>query len=244
MTKIDSKFLASKEFEKLLTQYPKIVKSPLRKGQYVTTKHTKTSIVGHHTAGSSASGALSWWDQTPERVGVAFVIDRVGTIFEAFDPSYFAYHLGLKGILSQMEKYSIGVELVSVGGLYKDGNGKACLFKPLYPKATGEKVIPDDEIMVLKKEYRGFTAFQIYTDEQIIAFCQLVAYLTSLFPSIKLPKILSDTFYEYDGTVAANLKPGLFSHSTVRKDKSDMAPQPNLIAALKRTCELLTTPTK
>ena len=244
-SKLTKEFLDSKEFENLINQAPKIVKKYLTKGQYLTDVFPKKHIVIHHTSGSSMAGAWNWWNQTPERVGTPFIIDRDGIIYETFDPKMWAAHMGLKGSLYNLEKSSIGIELVAMGGLRKLAGKIGYFFLPLFPSLTSAKLVPESEVLNLSKSpYRGFEAFQRYTDEQIIGLCQLIGMLKSLFPMIKLenfdPKILN----EFNPEAVIKEGKGLISHSTVRQDKSDTAPQPELLMALDKTCKLLTTKKK
>jgi N-acetyl-anhydromuramyl-L-alanine amidase AmpD len=237
-TKLSREYINSPEFATEVTKFPKIIKKPLTKGQYVTEVVPKTSIFLHHTSGSSAQGAWAWWNQTPARVGTAYIIDRDGSIWECFEPKYFASHLGLRGP-NRIEKTSIGIELVSVGGLYKGPDGKANMFYPLHPKTLSGKVIPPNEIFDAPGFHRSFDTFQKYTDAQVIALSQLIGYLKGMFTSIEIPAEFTAKSLEFDSSVQAKAKGGIFSHTTVRADKSDIAPQPELIMAIDRVCKLL-----
>src|SRR3972149_4662478 len=92
--------------------------------QYYPKANQKTMIFWHHTAGTTAQGAIDWWNQTPVAVGTAYLIDRDGTIFEVFDPKLWAYHLGVKNDDDYIEKNSIGIEIVAAGQLYLEKDGK------------------------------------------------------------------------------------------------------------------------
>ena len=93
----------------------------LKDNQYFKEKQFKNQIVIHHTAGSGkAANVIHGWDFNAERVGTAFVIDASGEVAKAFEPEYWAYHLGLKSISnSQLNKNSIGIEICNWGQLIK-----------------------------------------------------------------------------------------------------------------------------
>lgn len=166
---------------------------------------------------------MSWWDQTKERVGTPYVIDRDGTIYECFDPKYWAYHLGIEGDDNKLEKETINIELVSAGWL-TDG-----YFYPLYPSKVAGKKIPEEEIYEVK--FRGYKQWHKYTDAQIENLCKLIAKLKRDFPTIELPKKVVN-FNEFDPTIYQEGKGGLHTHGNVREDKTDLFPQKNLIKAL------------
>jgi len=206
-----------------------IIKKYLTNGQYLTAEYVKDTIFLHHTAGLNAEGAWQWWNQTPERVGTPFIIDRDGTVIECFDPKVWAFHLGITGDDNYHEKHSISIELVAGGQLYKEGD--QFRFYPLYPNNHYFTVIPKEEVFSLKQPWRGYNLYHTYTQAQLDTLKELIPYLIELFPTLVLPSLLG-TFYEYDPGVVANHKPGLWSHSTVRENKNDIFPYPPLLETL------------
>lgn len=195
----------------------------IKSGQYYPTHHEKKQIFLHHTAGGSARSCLNWWNDTPEHIGVAFVIDRDGKIYQAFDPEKWAFHLGIVGDSNILEKTSIGIELVSYGGLYKAADGN-WYFRLTPKQVSHQKLVPDSEVIVLDKPFRGFSAFQKYTPEQIISLKELLAHLVKTFNiKIQEPAELLD-FWDFKQHVITKSLPGIWTHSNVRKDKSDLYP--------------------
>ena len=97
----------------------------LKDTQYFKEKTLKTQIVIHHTAGGgNAENVIHGWDFNPERVATAFVIDSKGEVFKAFEPEFWAYHLGLKTSQNlSLNKGSIGIELCNWGQLIKKFRG-------------------------------------------------------------------------------------------------------------------------
>lgn len=209
-----------------------IVKRYLNNLQYYPQVKNKIMIFWHHTAGTSADGAISWWNQTPEKVGTAYVIDRDGKIIETFEPNRWAYHLGVKGDDDVADKDSIGIELVAVGQLYKEG--AEFVFYPLFPSKVGRKVIPTNEVAILDTPWKGFKYYQKYTDKQIESLIWLTKKLQKDF---NIPtQVDFKNFFEYNKDVitAGIHTPGIWSHTTVRQDKNDVVPYPEF---LKRVCD-------
>lgn len=232
-TKITKEFINSGEFSKLITKVPKIIKKHLSNGQYFPTPSEKSNIFLHHTAGMTAAGAWGWWEQTPDQIGVPYIIDRNGDIFECFDPKSWAYHLGVKGQAHDDEKFSIGIEIVAAGHLYGEHKN---MFMPLYPNTTSAKEIPADDICVLEKPFVGNINYHAYSDEQIISLCQLLGQIKVEYPQIPFPKEFTTAMLEYDPknieAMTKGVLKGIYGHHSVRADKDDLFPQPNLIMAL------------
>lgn len=206
---------------------PIIIDHFINNGQYVTDLLEKKSIFLHHTSGGSFKSAYSWWNATPDRVGTAFVIERDGTIYRTFDEKYWAYHLGIKGDDDWNEKHSIGIEIVSMGGLTYSHEAKSWVD---YKKRT----IPSDQVTPFSKGYRSSFGFHSYTQKQIESIIRLIWYLKTKYPSISTSNLKQyPNFWEYNTGVIYNKIPGIWSHTTVRKDKQDIFPQSNLINQLR-----------
>jgi len=213
----------------------KLVKKHLQNGQYLTQEFEKLSQFLHHTAGMTADGALSWWDQTPDRVGTPFVIDRDGTDFEAFDPKMWAYHLGVVGDDNWHEKHSINIEIACAGQLYLEDD--KFMFYPLFPNKVAGKVIPKEDVYTFDEPYKGFKYYHKYTDAQIVAVKERLVQNLKEFPLLTFPNDPEDIF-DYDESVVEEHKVGIWAHSKVRKDKNDVYPYPPLIAMLKEVKDI------
>lgn len=210
---------------------PKIVQAgPLNGDQYYQTINTKNNIFLHHTAGSSAKDAIDWWNQTPDHVGTPFIIDRDGTIYQCFDEKKWAYSLGVQGA-TETEKHGIPIELVSYGFLFKEGDDYFAY--PNYPLHNGKIKVKTDDVFTFDQEFKGYKYWQKYTDKQVESVIALIRWLVQEY---KIP-IQDDLmgFYNYNVKVATQNIPGIWSHTTVRKDKWDIFPQPNLIDAIYKT---------
>ena len=111
-----------------LTKEIPIVNKFLNEGQWLKEKSKKTQIVLHHSVSSSVDSLFNRWNQDKSRIGTAYSIDKDGTIYNHFPDDEWAYHLyisspgnkvtrGLKRFSVNRDKESIGIELVSAGGL-------------------------------------------------------------------------------------------------------------------------------
>ena len=86
----------------------------LSDAQYLQESSPKDLIVLHHTAGASARSTFDWWQTgQPQRIATAYVVERDGTIFEVFDPRFWAFHLGLAGTGGHVGRRSIGIQMDS-----------------------------------------------------------------------------------------------------------------------------------
>lgn len=193
----------------------------LKDNQYFKTKHTKTQIVLHHTAGGpNGDNVLHGWNFNPERIGTAYIIDGDGKVIKAFEPEFWAYHLGLKTASNEaLNKSSIGIEVCNWGQLIKKPDGKFYNYI--------NKEVPPSEVVQIKK-FRGFEFYHKYNDAQIESLRKLILELSA--------KFAINT--EYNGDMwdisqnALNGKNGIYTHVSYRADKNDMSPQFNLIQML------------
>jgi hypothetical protein len=119
-----------------------------------------------------------------------------------------------------LDKLSIGIELIAWGQLTKKGEK--------YYSYTG-KEIQGDEVTTLAKPHRGFKHYHSYTQAQIDA----VVHLLKLWKD----KYGIDISYNEDiwdvTKRALSGENGVYTHCSVRKDKVDTFPQPELIEVLK-----------
>lgn len=217
----------------------KIKQVPLSESQYVKEETKKTQIVLHHTAGNSSGVAtIKMWDADDRgRIATCVVISGKGLssgtydgeICQAFSSRFWGYHLGIKpdvfrsvGVPYQrLDKLAIGIEICNWGPLTKKGD-------KFYNYVNRE--VPADQVCELEKPYKGHKFYHAYTDAQIESVRQLLLYWNKIY-GIPLDYNLTDMW-----NVSVNaLKgvPGVYTHNSYRKDKSDISPQPKMIAMLK-----------
>lgn len=187
------------------------------------TSTSKDLIVLHHTSGGSAKSTFDWWRSTPERIGTAYIVERDGTIFEVFDPRSWAYHLGVKGSGTALERRSIGIEIASEGGLTR-GPGDLYAFGVI-----AERTRFRGEVVTLPEPWRGFQDFAAYTPAALQAVFLLVGDLCREFG---VPRLFPS------GERAPLFYRGVAAHSHFRADKTDVHagfPWADLAAACRLT---------
>jgi N-acetyl-anhydromuramyl-L-alanine amidase AmpD len=202
----------------------KIVQVRLTENQYYQEAFPKKQIVLHHTVSNgNAKNVMSWWASTPAKVGTAFIIDREGVIHQCFSSKHWAHHLGTKAKNNkQLNMQSIGIELCSWGALKRSPLKSGV--KATFTSSTGT-VISNDEVTELENPFRGSRYFQKYTDKQLKSLQILLIYLCETY---NIPKKYNPEMWEYSRS-AMNGSPGIFSHTSFRKDKSDCFPQKEII---------------
>jgi len=203
--------------------------SNLKPDNYRKSDRKKTQIYLHHTAGPSSKSALDWWNMDGKAVSTMFILERDGTIIKNFDFDSWSHHLNIgtrankinpiyKKNSKIIEEISVGIELVSWGGL-TEKNGKFYTW-------NNSIVKPED---VTKLNYRGYKAFHKYPDAQIEGLKTLLVYLLDEL-NLDIKEDYSDIFDINER--ALNLEPGLYSHSSVRADKSDIFFQDSMLKML------------
>lgn len=213
--------------------------------RYYRVQTDKKQIVLHHTvSGRGVNGDINWWKNNPSRIATSVVINWDGKIHQCFSSNYWAHHLGItneiftkKGIYTinnlTLNKQSIGIEIDAWGGLVKQ-NGK---WYPAYWDNNKKRnvaylqagEIPLDRVYEIPEGYKGFKAFEKYTDEQIESVRQLIIYWHDKF---NIPLDYNDDMWDVS-VRALRGESGIWSHTSYRSDKSDCYPDERLIRMLK-----------
>jgi N-acetyl-anhydromuramyl-L-alanine amidase AmpD len=209
----------------------KIVQVRLKETQYYQEEFPKKQIVLHHTVSNgNAKSVMNWWASTPAKIGVAFIIDRDGIIHQCFSSKHWAHHLGTKAKNNkQLNQQSIGIELCSWGGLTIKEN-PMLKGNPKFFSSTGTEV-PKEEVVKLDLPFRGYLYFQKYTSSQLNSLQILVNYLCETYG---IPKSYNSDMWDYS-RMAMNGNPGIYTHVSFRKDKSDCFPQREVIDTISDT---------
>ena len=181
----------------------------------------KDLIVLHFTAGQSAQSAFNSWMNNPERVATAYIADPDGTVYELFDPSYWAFHLGVKGAAGVHDKRSIGIEIVNVGPLKQSASDSNRLdWWPDNWKTPWCRL--DEAGRYVRAPFRGIDYFASFPGAQVTAVARLTAYLCERFG---VPKTIPPRTRrkECDTSYYAPRK-GVVAHQNFRADKWDVGP--------------------
>ena len=196
----------------------------------------------HHTAGwSNPYNTINNWNGDKRgRVATQYCIggsdirgreSKDGVVVECFPNNYLGWHLGKVGKFA-ISKFSGGVELNNFGYL-KEKSGK------LYNYIGRE--VTDEYVCDLGYEFRGYRYWHAYTDKQIESLRLLLIHLKRTYPKMDLengiPKLLKEGMhpkdaFEFNEDAYYAKQFGLWSHTSVRKDKFDCFPQQELVDML------------
>lgn len=201
--------------------------------KYFHDEYNKTQITLHHTiSGPGVDGDIETWIKGKHNVGTSIIVDRLGIPWQIFPSKYWAYHLGSGN--HSLDKHSIGIEIDNWGGLVLgDGenkmfNGKWVTTIPGKYYAYYGNVVNVMGIQEYLEGYRGYNYFEKYTTEQIKTVGELLLFWKNKYniPLYKNPGMFNISQDALGG------KPGVWSHTSYRTDKSDIHPQPEIIEML------------
>jgi hypothetical protein len=196
----------------------------------------------HHTAGGEnpVTTVDMWNNDTRGKIGTEFVIGGTsingkstkwdGLIVKCMPDGGYGAHLGDNGSQS-MHVNSVGIEVCNFGPLTKIGN--------VFKTYTGSIVHPD-QVCDLGFKFRGFQYYHKYTDAQIEALRELILFIEER-DGINIKKGLVEWLttktpaeaFDFSKDAWSGKVKGMLTHTNTRRDKSDMSPQPELIAMLK-----------
>ena len=237
---------ASEETEYTTKDGLNITRQYLDKDEYVR-DYGKIEPLGffiHHTAGwDNPFNTISSWNRDKRgRVATQYVIGGTnvkgkeakydGVVVECFPNNYLGWHLGKVGNF-KISKMSGGVELNNFGYLTKKGD-------KYYTYVNTE--VKEEFVCDLGYEFRGKRYWHAYSDKQIESLRLLLLHLKDIYPKMDLvngiPKMLKDGVnpkeaFEFNEDAYYAKQFGLWSHTSVRKDKFDCFPQPELVEMLK-----------
>lgn len=225
-----------------------IVKKHLNPEEYSSEITEKTILVYHHTAGGHRPDwTIDGWERDKSSnggvlpVATAYVIGGLstrenngtfdtrfdGAIYEAFPDTNWAYHLGISS--SKATKGSIGIEICNYGPLHLSKEGRFLNY------VNGE--VPKHMVEELPEPFKGYKFYHKYTQRQLDSLKWLTEDIIKRHPKIDLKKGMNELF-STGGAFKVNQQAltgaaGLWGHTNYRIDKSDVYPQPQLIALIK-----------
>ena len=197
----------------------------------------------HHTAGwDNPFNTVSNWNRDKRgRVATQYCIGGTnvkgkeakydGVVVECFPNNYLGWHLGKVGNF-QISKMSGGVELNNFGYLKKKGD-------KYYTYVNTE--VKSEYVCDLGYKFRGHQYWHAYSDKQIESLRLLILHLKDIYPKMDLengiPKMLKEGVhpkeaFEFNEDAYNAKQFGLWSHTSVRKDKFDCFPQEELVNML------------
>lgn len=208
----------------------------LPKGEYKEGPTNKEYLFLHHTAGwhNPYKCVDQWGRDSRGSIATEFVLggpsvrgndDRYdGKMLQCIPEGGYGWHLGKNGS-QHMHTHSVGLEICNFGYIE---NGKTY---------AGTSVVPE-QIVKLDKPFRSHQEWHRYSDEQIEATRKLILFIAErdgidvregLISEIKKKGV--DAFEFNEGAYYGKVK-GMWGHTNVRKDKTDIFPQQELIDML------------
>jgi peptidoglycan hydrolase-like protein with peptidoglycan-binding domain len=201
--------------------------------QYIKQTFDKDKIFIHYTvSGPDAKKVIKYWDGNSPRVATAFVMSgrgiEDGKIYEAYNPDYWSYHLGVKGSKGKLDKNSIGIEVCAWGRLDKKGD-------KFYNHYGSE--VSTEEVCTLDEAWRGSKYYHKPSDKQMASLEKLLLWIIGEY---KIPVQNIDfnrDWAEYNDTLVRDKTPGIWTHTNVRTDKQDMYPDQRMFDVLNKVKE-------
>lgn len=211
-----------------------------KKTTSIDADYKRKYIVLHHSVSGGSPFAIKRYFER-KSFGTAFALGANGDFVQCFDDyNYWNWHLNMNAtgrvVHPRYENYlaktSVGVEICNYGALTKDSEG----FKTTYGNLVDiDKIIDYKEIYGSNYLFRGKQYYERYTDEQIKSleiWIKDMIEINNLDLSNDLRPI-DETWFEFY-LEACKGEYALFTHTNVRRDKSDLHPQPEIIEMLKR----------
>ena len=93
---------------------------------------------------------------------------------------------------------------------------------------SGKVPVPENEVVEYSGLYKGHQYYHKYTDAQLESVRKLLLYFSDLFD---IPKRYQEGMFDILPAALRGEK-GIFTHTSVRPDKSDCHPQTELIEML------------
>lgn len=196
--------------------------------QYLKQTTSKDKIFIHHTiSGPDAKRVIKHWDKDVEKVSTAFVISgrgfEDGKIYEAFNPDYWSYHLGVKGSSGRLDRSSVGIQICSWGRLNKNG-------EKFFNVYGGE--VSSDEVYAVEIPWRENLYYHSYSYEQLKSLENLLLWIINEYKIPVQDIEFNKDWSEYNAKLVASGTPGIWTHANVRKDTSDTYPDIKLFNML------------
>jgi len=221
-------------------------------GEYFAGPTNKEYAFLHHTAGGANPYQVvdMWAKDTRGKIATEFVLGgpacngkdykHDGVLVQCIPTGGYAWHLGDNGS-QHMHSHSVGIEVCNYGYVTKGGytsGGKWVAKDPGSYYNYGGGLVVNDHVVTLPKAFRGHTTWHRYSEKQLAVLKDWILYIANR-DNIDVRKGLIEEVhkkgaagFEWNENAYYGRVKGLWTHTSVRKDKVDMFPQPELIDML------------
>lgn len=121
-------------------------------------------LIIHYTAGMTANGAISWFNNPAAKASAHLVMDQKGALTQMIEFNRVAWHAGNSSWhdFSGLNHHSIGIEIVNAGKLQKNAKGKWVNW--------ANNAIDEDEVLIAThKNEKNPSGWHMFTEAQIEA---------------------------------------------------------------------------
>ncbi len=224
----------------------KIQEYPLPDDQYIKVEYEKTQVVLHHSAGwDNSRNMIDGWKADKRRVATSYGLTDDGTLMEAFNPKYWASHIGyfINGDPSNAkahalvpgsntQNYNLGVETRTVGieicnwGNLTLRDGKYHTWVSTIQRPV---TVDASKVVTYEKPFRGCRHFERITDHEIETLWKWIRHICKVFD---IPAKFDLTNFDLNVNAIKGV-PGVYTHCNFHAQKVDLPPQKELIEMLK-----------
>ena len=208
----------------------------LPRDEYLEGPTSKEYLFLHHTAGwnNPYRTVDIWANDNRGRIATEFVLggrsvkgddDRYdGELVQCIPEGGYGWHLGSNGS-AFMHSHSVAIEICNFGYAV---NGRTYVDVPIMP----------DQVITLAQSFRGYRQWHAYSDKQLEVLRSFILWIAErdsinirdgLVSEIKQNGVQA---FEFNSDAYYGYKKGMWTHTNILKDKSDLSPQPNLIDML------------
>jgi hypothetical protein len=233
-----------------------IEKYLLPKGEYKNGPTNKEFLFLHHTAGwqNPYKCIDSWGRDSRGSIATEFVLGgqsikgndkkHDGTLLQCIPEGGYGWHLGKNGS-QHMHTHSVGIEVCNFGQLTKGGYKKKVDGKKVWIEkdpntyyAYQGTAADINQVCKLDKEFRGYKYWHKYSDAQIEALKEFILHIADR-DNINVREGLIEAIkangadgFEFNSDAYYGKVKGMWTHTNVRTDKTDLFPQAELIDML------------
>lgn len=203
-------------------------------GFYHKQAFQKNQIVLHHSAGWDTARQMFdiWKGDNAHHVATAIGITDDGEVIRGYDEAFWAVHIGAYDVglpnFMELETKSIGVEICNWGAL-ETRNSEHFTWVGDFGKRGRGVTLPNEKVIELN--YKGYKFYEAYTDAEIESTRRWIMLNAIRFD---IPLAYNENDFWAVSKNACSGKAGLYTHNSYISWKSDVSPQPKLIAMLSK----------